>query len=104
VRPLRSRRSLSAPGSERVLCPRMGWSLRVRFNAKPLQKGSAGVSGFRFAERRKRSTSEPFDEKAVTESAVADYQRALSKPFHYRSDDACTRKDDLGALGLQPDD
>ena len=25
------------------------------------------------AERRKRSTSEPFDEKAVTESAVADY-------------------------------
>ena len=78
----------------------MGWSLRVRFVAKPLQKGSAGARGFRFAERRKRSTSEPFNEKAVTESAVADYQRALSELFHYRSDDACTGEDHLGALGL----
>ena len=47
---------------------------------------------------------EPFDEKAVTESTVADYQRALSEPFHYGSDDACAGEDDLGALGLQSDD
>ena len=65
----------------------------------PVTRSAAG-----FAERRKRSNSEPFDEKAVTESAVADYQRALSEPFHYRSDDARTGEDDLGALGLQSDD
>lgn len=43
-----------------------------------------------FAERCKRSISEAFGEKAVTEPAVADYQRALSQLVHYRSDDACT--------------
>ena len=58
-----------------------------------------GIRAF-FRSQVQRSTSEAFGEKAVTEPAVTDYQRALSKLVHYRSDDACTGEDDLGALGL----
>lgn len=73
--------------------PRLASCTAAKF--LPVARSAAG-----FAERCKRSTSEAFGEKAVTEPAVADYQRALSKLVHYRSDDACTGEDDLGALGL----
>jgi hypothetical protein len=51
-----------------------------------------------------RSVAEPLDEKAMTEAAVADYQRALSELFHHCSDDARTGQNDIGALGPQSDD
>jgi len=40
----------------------------------------------------------------VTQAPVAHRQRLLSQLIHDRPDDAGPGEDDLGALGLQPDD
>ena len=90
---------------------RLGIGVRQKKRLQSLRKRAGWMSrNFSFSRipayepsldrRCKRSTSEAFGENAVTEPAVADYQRALSKLVHYRSDDACTGENDLGALGL----